>query len=62
MVNWTRKRSAAWRKGSLISTGKKELEDMIQDGKPVTVNCQFCENSYVFSVEDLQSLLQRAGG
>ncbi len=47
---------------ALISTGKKELEDMIQDGKPVTVNCQFCENSYVFSVEDLQSLLQRAGG
>ena len=36
---------------ALISLGRKELGEMIQDGRPVEVNCDFCGRSYVFAVE-----------
>ena len=45
---------------ALISLGRKELGEMIQDGRPVEVNCDFCGRSYVFAVEELQELLEQA--
>lgn len=44
----------------LISVGKKELESMIADGKPVEVNCHFCNTNHVFSIEELKELLKKA--
>lgn len=41
----------------LISLGKKELSDMIEEGKPVELNCHFCNKKYQFSVEDMKKLL-----
>ena len=35
---------------ALISVGKKELNDMVQEGKPVEVKCHFCNTPYVFNV------------
>ena len=37
-----------------------ELQDMIDEGKPIQVNCHFCEKTYEFSVEDLQKMLKNA--
>ena len=45
---------------ALISVGEKELKDMIADGKPIEVNCHFCNTNYSFSIEDLQKMLKRA--
>ena len=45
---------------ALISLGRKELGEMIQDGRPVEVNCDFCGRSYAFAVEELQELLEQA--
>lgn len=42
---------------ALISVGKKDLEEMIQEGKPVELNCHFCNTNYTFSVEELKELL-----
>ena len=44
-----------------MSIGKKELQDMIDDGKPIEINCHFCNTNYEFSVEELCSLLEKAG-
>ena len=44
---------------ALISIGKKELEEMIRDGKPIEVNCHFCNKNYAFEVEELKELLRR---
>ena len=34
---------------ALISIGKKEIQDMIDDGKTIEVNCHFCnKNSCVY--------------
>ena len=45
---------------ALVSVGEKELKDMIADGKPIEVNCHFCNKNYTFSIEELQKMLKRA--
>lgn len=45
---------------AIISIGKKDIEEMINDGEPIEVNCQFCGNSYHFSVEELKEMLKAA--
>ena len=46
---------------ALISIGRGELAQMIRDGKPVEVGCQFCGKKYTFDTEQLRGLLERAG-
>ena len=45
---------------ALISIGKKEIEEMIAEEKPIEVNCHFCGKQYSFDVEELKSLLKQA--
>ena len=45
---------------ALISIGKKELQDMIDEGKEIEVGCQFCGRQFKFSVEELRILYGRA--
>ena len=41
---------------ALISIGRKELNEMIQEGKPIEMNCHFCNTNYNFTVEDANKL------
>ena len=43
---------------ALISIGRKELNELIQEGKEVEMNCHFCNTNYVFSVEELKEILR----
>lgn len=45
---------------AIISIGKKEIQEMIDDGKPIEVNCSFCSSSYTFHVEELKDILKRS--
>ncbi|MBQ7534125.1 MAG: Hsp33 family molecular chaperone HslO [Stomatobaculum sp.] len=45
---------------ALISVGEKELRSMIDEGKPVEMNCHFCGKNYTFSVEEMEKLLESA--
>lgn len=45
---------------ALVSIGKKELQEMIDEGKSIEVNCHFCNKNYEFTVEDLKELLEKA--
>lgn len=45
---------------ALISVGAAELQDMIDDGEPIEVNCHFCNTHYQFSVEELKQLLKKS--
>ena len=45
---------------ALVSIGKKELTDMIEEGKSIEVKCHFCSRVYGFAVKDLENLLERA--
>ncbi len=41
---------------ALSAIGKEELQDMIDDGKPINVHCHFCNKNYEFSVEELKDI------
>lgn len=41
---------------ALSSISKKDLDDMIADGKPIEVNCDFCNTQYIFDVEELKEI------
>lgn len=45
---------------AIISIGSKDLQEMIDDGKPIEVNCHFCNTNYEFSVEELKALKKSA--
>ena len=45
---------------AIISIGKKEIQDMINEGREIEVNCQFCNKHYKFSVDELEDMLKRA--
>ena len=43
---------------ALISIGRKELNEMVQEGKDIEMNCHFCNKNYKFSVEDLKRIIK----
>ena len=47
---------------ALISVGKKDIQEMIDDGKPIEVNCHFCNKNYTFDVDELKDILEKARG
>ena len=44
---------------ALISLGKKELTEIMEEGKPFPVECQFCDTKYLFTPEDIGELLEK---
>lgn len=42
---------------ALMSVGKAELEDMINEGEPAILGCQFCDSVYTFTPEDMLEIL-----
>ncbi len=45
---------------ALISIGRAELDDMIEEDHGAEVTCRFCDKVYRFSEEELRALLQAA--
>jgi len=42
---------------AIISIGKKEIQEMIDEQEPIEVNCHFCNTVYEYSVEDLRWIM-----
>lgn len=40
----------------IVSLGDKEMQELIDEGKDVELNCHFCNTDYVFSVEELKEI------
>ena len=45
-------------KKAVISLGKNDLQEMIDEGQPVTVKCDFCNTDYVFDTEELKEIIK----
>ena len=43
---------------ALISLGRKELTEIMEEGKPFPVECQFCDTVYSFTPDDFAQLLK----
>ena len=44
---------------ALISLGKKELTEIADEGKAFPVECQFCDQIYRFTPEDIRDILKK---
>ena len=44
---------------ALISLGRKELTEIAQEGKTFPVECQFCDEVYRFTPDDIMELLEK---
>mgnify|MGYP003300561427 CR=1 FL=1 len=44
---------------ALISLGKQELTEIMEEDKDFPVECQFCDTVYSFTPEDIESLLRQ---
>ncbi len=45
---------------ALISIGRKDIKEMIDDGKDIEMHCHFCNTSYQFTVDELKEILKRS--
>ncbi len=45
---------------AIASIGRKDLNEMIQEGKPVEIKCHFCNMAYEFTTEDLKTIIKRS--
>lgn len=45
---------------ALISVGRKDIQEMIDDGKDIEMHCHFCNTSYQFTVEELKEILKKS--
>ena len=44
---------------ALVSLGKKELTEIMDEGKAFPVECQFCDTVYRFTPEDIENILKK---
>lgn len=44
---------------AIVSIGKDDIQDMINDNEPIEVNCHFCNTHYNFTVDELKDILSR---
>jgi molecular chaperone Hsp33 len=45
--------------GALISLGRNELIEIMDEGKAFPVSCQFCDTVYSFTPDDIRELLEK---
>ena len=43
---------------TLISLGKKELQEIVEDQETIHIECQFCDTIYDFTPEEISEILQ----
>lgn len=43
---------------AIISIGKKDLQEMADDEKPIEVNCHFCNTNYEFTPQEICELIE----
>lgn len=45
---------------AVAGIGRKDIQDMINDGKDIEVKCHFCNSAYRYTVEDLKRIMKRS--
>lgn len=45
---------------AIVSIGRKDIQEMINDNEPIEVNCHFCNTSYTFTVDELKDIIKRS--
>ena len=43
---------------TLITIGKKDLQEIVEEREPIRIECQFCDEVYEFTAEEVETLLK----
>lgn len=43
---------------AISSISKNDIQEMIDDNKPIEVNCHFCDKKYTFDVDELKEMIK----
>ena len=44
----------------VASIGRKDLQEMIEEGKDIEVKCQFCNTAYNYTIDELKEIIKRS--
>ena len=44
----------------VVSIGRKEIQEMIDDGEDIEVKCHFCNTAYRYTVDELKNIIKRS--
>ena len=45
---------------AVVSLGRKEIQEMIDEGKDIEVKCHFCNTAYTYTIEELKDIIKRS--
>ncbi len=45
---------------AVVSIGRKDIKEMIEEGKDIEVKCHFCNTAYNFTIDELEEILEKA--
>lgn len=45
---------------AVVSIGRKDIQEMIDDGKDIEVKCHFCNTAYQYTIEDLKRIIRHS--
>ena len=45
---------------AVASIGRKDIQEMIDEGKDIEVKCHFCNSAYNYTVEDLKRIMKKS--
>jgi len=45
---------------AVVSIGRKDLQEIIDDGEDIEVKCHFCNTAYKYTVEELKNIITRS--
>ncbi|MCK4552002.1 MAG: Hsp33 family molecular chaperone HslO [Tenericutes bacterium] len=46
-------------KNAIVSLGKKEIENFVEEQQPIEITCQFCKKQYKFSNDELKEISKK---
>ena len=44
--------------GNTFAVIRKELQDIVDEGKPIDIDCQFCDQIYRYTPEEIAEILK----
>ena len=45
---------------AVVSIGRKDIQEMIDEGEDIDVKCHFCNTAYTYTIEELKEIIKRS--
>lgn len=45
---------------AVVSIGRKDIQEMIDDGEDIEVKCHFCNTAYKYTIDELKDIIKRS--